>query len=128
MAATPATVLVDARNVLRSRWPNIPEERVVELGCAWAEREGVRAVLVFDGRAPGGLVGERDVDERCSLVGTGGKSADDWLVAAAEGLRRAGQPFVLVTSDRALRAAAGEGAERVIGGGAFAGELIALED
>jgi predicted RNA-binding protein with PIN domain len=117
------TVLVDARNVLRSRWPNIPEPRVVELCRAWAARERVRAVIVFDGRAPGGLVGEEELDSRCRLVGTGGESADDWIVRAAAALRRDAQPFVLVTSDRELRRRAGEAARRIIGGGSFAEEL-----
>jgi len=43
-------VLVDARNVLRSRWPNIPERELVELCAAWAARApGRRVVAVFDG-------------------------------------------------------------------------------
>jgi predicted RNA-binding protein with PIN domain len=116
---SPATeVLVDARNVLRSQWPNIPEEELVELACAWAERNGVRAVVVFDGRAPAGPEGDS-----CLVVGTMGESADDWLVRRAEELRAAATPFWLVTSDRELRRAAGEGAERTIGGGSFANEL-----
>lgn len=117
---------MDARNVLRSRWPNIPEPRLVELCRRWAEREGVRAVVVFDGRAPGHGVGERAEDERTTVVGTGAESADDWLTRAAGELRREARPFVLVTSDRELRARAGGGAERIVGGGAFAGELTAL--
>jgi predicted RNA-binding protein with PIN domain len=111
-------VLVDARNVLRSQWPNIPEEELVELACAWAERHGVQAVVVFDGRAPAGPEGGS-----CLVVGTTGESADEWLVRRAEELRAAGTPFWLVTSDRALRDVAGRGAERTIGGGSFADEL-----
>jgi hypothetical protein len=118
-------VLVDARNVLRSRWPNIPEEELVERCRAWAADRDARAVVVFDGRAPGGLVGERELDECCRLVGTGGESADDWLIRAAAELRGREEPFWLVTSDRALRAAAA-GAERTVGGGAFAGDLLSL--
>ncbi len=80
-------------------------------------------MVVFDGEAPGGIVGECELDG-CVLVGTGtAESADDWLIRAAERLRRGGERFWLVTSDRALRAAAGEGAERVLGGGRFAREL-----
>jgi predicted RNA-binding protein with PIN domain len=116
-------VMVDAWNVLRSRWPNIPEDELVERCRAWAAERDSRAVVVFDGRAPGGLVGERDLDERCRLVGTGAESADDWLIRTAAALRARQEPFWLVTSDRALRAAA-KGAERTVGGGAFAGELL----
>jgi predicted RNA-binding protein with PIN domain len=126
-AGAPAlTVLVDARNVLRSRWPNIPEAQLVELCSAWAEAHDVLAVLVFDREAPGGLVGEEEQSAHLRLVGTGGESADDWLARAAAALRDAGDPFWLVTSDRELRVGAGSGAEKVIGGGSFAGELLEL--
>jgi predicted RNA-binding protein with PIN domain len=119
-----ATVLVDARNVLRSVWPNIPEERLVELGRTWAEKNGRRAVLVFDGRAPGDLVGERELDEHCTLVGTGAESADDWLTRWAAEYADQGGDYWLVTSDRALREAAGTGAARTVGGGRFARRLL----
>jgi hypothetical protein len=106
-------VVVDARNVLRSQWPNIPEDELVERCCAWAERRGVHALVVFDGRAPAGG------SDRCQVVGTGGESADDWIAREAARLDR----YWLVTSDRELRRRAGGRAERVIGGGAFADEL-----
>ena len=112
-------VLVDARNVLRSQWPNIPEPELVERIGAWAASEDVEVVIVFDGHAPPAA----ELDERCSLVGSGRESADDWLIRKAAELREAGEPFWLVTSDRALRAAAASGAERVIGGGRFARQL-----
>jgi predicted RNA-binding protein with PIN domain len=111
-------VLVDARNVLRSQWPNIPEAELVELACEWARRNEMRAIVVFDGRAPAGP----DLD-CCTVVGTVGESADEWLIRRAGELRAAGTRFWLVTSDRALRDAAGKGAERTIGGGSFANEL-----
>jgi hypothetical protein len=104
------TVVVDARNVLRSRWPNIPEQELVELAREWAERNGLEVLLVFDGSAP---------EQADDVVGTGRESADDWI--AREALLYA--PYWLVTSDRELRRRAGTGAERVIGGGSFAGEL-----
>ena len=106
------TVVVDARNVLRSRWPNIPERELVELAREWARRNGVDVLLVFDGNAP---------EEADDVVGTGRESADDWIA------RRAGEledTYWLVTSDRELRERAGGGAERVIGGGAFASLLL----
>jgi predicted RNA-binding protein with PIN domain len=120
---TPLTVLVDARNVLRSQWPNIPEDELVELCAAWAETQDARAVVVFDAEAPGGLVGEKEVTPHCRVVGTGSESADDWLVRAAAELRAEQHRFWLVTSDRALRDLAGDGAERIVGGGTFAREL-----
>jgi predicted RNA-binding protein with PIN domain len=115
-------VLVDARNVLRSRWPNLPADELVERAARWACARGFHAVLVFDGRAPGGFVGERE-GERIVSVGTGGQSADDWIVARAADLASRGKPYWLVTSDRAVRDAAGEAAEQTIGGGAFLAEL-----
>ena len=103
-------MVVDARNVLRSRWPNIPEQELVDLAREWAERNGLEVLLVFDGNAP---------EEADDVVGTGRESADDWI--AREALLHA--PYWLVTSDRELRGRAGTAAERVIGGGSFAGEL-----
>ena len=101
-------VLVDARNVLRSRWPNVPEAELVERCRSWAAEHGMQAVLVFDGRAPEGA------------IGTGGESADDWIARAVAEVQ---EPFWLVTSDRELRERAGARAERTIGGGGFLREL-----
>jgi rRNA-processing protein FCF1 len=91
-------VIVDAENVRRSVWPNIAREELVELVERWAEREGHRPLVVFEGE----------------------ETADDAIArwsAAAEA------PYWLVTSDRELRERAGRRAERVIGGGAFARTL-----
>jgi rRNA-processing protein FCF1 len=102
------TVFVDAENVRRSKWPNVAPDELVRLVRAWAERAEVDAVVVFDGRAPDGA------------VGTEGETADDWIArAAAEA-----DGYWLVTSDRGLRARAGERAERVVGGGSFLREIL----
>jgi len=98
------TVLIDARNVLCSRWPNVPEDELVARIDAWAKTESVAPEIVFDGPAP------------CGGIGTGRESADDWIARRAAELDL---PYWLVTSDRELRARAGGGAERLIGGGAF---------
>jgi rRNA-processing protein FCF1 len=66
-------------------------------------------------------VGSSRLDERTMLVGTGGESADDWLIREAPGHPGAW----LVTSDRALREAAGGNAGRLVGGGTF---LRGLDD
>ena len=76
-------------------------------------------VLIFDGAAPGDVVGERALDPRTTLVGSGRVSADDWLIREAPRFPDAW----LVTSDRALRAAAGRAAGRLVGGGSFLREL-----
>ena len=115
------TVLVDARNVQRSQWPNVPDDELVERALAWAERHDAELMLVFDGQAPHAGVGSKRLDERTTVVGTGGESADDWLIREAPSYPGAW----LVTSDRALRDAAGKSAERLVGGGAF---LQGLDD
>ncbi|OLB25097.1 MAG: hypothetical protein AUH17_02360 [Actinobacteria bacterium 13_2_20CM_68_14] len=100
----------------RSLWPNLSPERLVELLARWAEAEGVEAIAVFDGPAPEPVAG-------VEVVGTGAESADDWITRRATQLS---EPYVLVTSDRELRARGGGSAKRIIGGGAFARELAAL--
>jgi hypothetical protein len=103
-------VLVDGRNVQRSRWPNVSSEELVEAVRRWAAGEGVEAEIVFDGRAPEGA------------VGTGAESADDWIARRAAGL---GGDLWLVTSDRELRRRVGDRASRTTGGGGFL-ELLGL--
>ena len=44
--AEKATVLVDARNVQRSQWPNLPDEELVKRARVWAERHDAEAILV----------------------------------------------------------------------------------
>ena len=100
-------VVVDAENVRRSAWPNVSRGELVERARAWAQREGAELLIVFDGAAP---------DDSPDLLGSGSRSADD-VIAELDG------PFVLVTSDRALRERVGDRAERFIGGGSFLGEL-----
>jgi rRNA-processing protein FCF1 len=85
--------------VRRSQWPNLPRDELVELVDAWAEREEVRPIVVFEG----------------------GETADDRIA------REAGEldgPYWLVTSDRGLRERAGGRAGRVIGGGTFLRQLL----
>jgi len=106
----PITVLVDAENVRRSRWPNVSRQELVRLARAWSSARGHALLVVFDGRAP---------EEADDLVGAGG-TADDWLAAhAAEHV-----PCWVVTSDRELRERVGAAAERFVGGGAFLVELL----
>jgi hypothetical protein len=102
-----AVVFVDGRNVQRSQWPNLSDEELLERCRDWAERHGHEVVLVFDGEAPAGA------------IGSGSESADDWLIREVPKHPGAW----LVTSDRALREAAGSNAERIVGGGAFLAEL-----
>jgi predicted RNA-binding protein with PIN domain len=117
--STEPLVLVDGENVRRSRWPNLSPDELVQRACAWARRNDVRVVVVFDG----GRAGERFVDGPCAVVHTGGEIADDWIARRAAELQEEGRRYWLVTSDRELRVRAGGGAERVLGGGGFLGQL-----
>jgi hypothetical protein len=94
-------VFVDAENVRRSLWPNIPRDELTELVEAWAKREGVDARVVFEGKKE--IADDRIAREAAELDG----------------------PYWLVTSDRGLRDRVARKAERVIGGGKFARELRA---
>jgi hypothetical protein len=111
-----AIVLVDGENVRRSRWPNLDARELVRRCRLWAETEH-HVVVVFDGAAP-----ELGSDTGITVVGSGERSADDFLVELA---REQPSPLWLVTSDRELRRRVGDLADRVIGGGSFLGELMA---
>jgi hypothetical protein len=90
-------VLVDAENVRRSAWPNVPRAELEQLVADWAAREGVEARIFWEGA----------------------ETADDRIVREADALDR----YWLVTSDRGLRERAGKRAERVVGGGSFLRQL-----
>jgi hypothetical protein len=100
-------VVVDAENVRRSRWPNLSKEELVERCRVWANDEGVRLLVVFDGSPP---------EDAPDLLASGSRSADD-VIAELDG------PFWLVSSDRVLRKRVAGRAERLIGGGSFLSEL-----
>jgi predicted RNA-binding protein with PIN domain len=95
-------VLVDAENVRRAVWPNIARGELEDRCRAWAAQRGVDVAVVFEGKR---------------------ETADDRLRELAKELRAEGRRYWLVTSDRELRASAGRGAERLVGGGTFAREL-----
>ncbi|CAN5271615.1 hypothetical protein BH18ACT14_BH18ACT14_16540 [soil metagenome] len=118
MPSVATRVLVDAENVRRSVWPNLTKAELCQRTAAWARRMGLTPVVVFDGQPP-------DNDANIEVVGTKGESADDWLAREAGAYGERGESFWLVTSDRELRLRAGSGAEKIVGGGAFARELQA---
>ena len=94
-----ATVLVDAENVRRSLWPNIPRAELEQRCREWGRLHGHDVVVVWEGRA---------------------ETADDRIALDA---RRLPPPVWVVTSDRELRARVADRAERILGGGSFAREL-----
>ncbi len=112
---------------MRSRWPNFREDRFVTLARLWADRERVELVVVFDGRAPGGVVGTAELDERTTLVGAGDEIADDWIAREAARLAGSGRRVRLVSSDRELRDRVSSCVDQIVGGGAFATLLEELE-
>jgi hypothetical protein len=93
-----ATVLVDAENVRRSLWPNMPGEELVESSEAWGRQEGHDVQVVWEGS----------------------ESGDDQIARLVTELD---PPVWVVTSDRALRDRVRDRADRIIGGGSFAREL-----
>lgn len=117
--------LIDAENVRRSRWPNLPTDELLSRSLDWAEREGVRAWLICDSRNPCGEVGEQDLGAGHKAVGTGRETADDWIIRQAGDFRAQKQPYWLITSDRLLRELAGGEATRILGGGSFLRKLEA---
>jgi hypothetical protein len=94
-----ATVLVDAENVRRSLWPNIPKRDLEELCAAWSNEHGHDVYVVWEGE----------------------ETADDRIAREVTELPA---PVWVVTSDRELRGRVEPHAERVIGGGSFARELV----
>lgn len=93
-----ATVLVDAENVRRSLWPNIPEDELKELCARWGEAHGHDVVVVWEGS----------------------ESADDRIAREVGELE---PPVWVVTSDRELRERVSPHAARILGGGSFAREI-----
>jgi hypothetical protein len=93
-----ATVLVDAENVRRSVWPNIPGEELEERCREWGRRHGHEVIVVWEGA----------------------ETADDRIAAE---VRQLAPPIWVVTSDRELRERVADRVERIIGGGTFAREL-----
>jgi hypothetical protein len=93
-----AIVLVDAENVRRSLWPNMPGEELVERSKAWGRQEGHDVQVVWEGSESGD-------DQIARLVG------------------ELDPPVWVVTSDRGLRDRVRDQTDRIIGGGSFAREL-----
>jgi hypothetical protein len=93
-----ANVVVDAENVRRSLWPNMPGAELEERTKAWAEEHSHDVTVVWEGS----------------------ESGDDQI---AHLVRQLEPPVWVVTSDRGLRERVRGHVERVIGGGSFAREL-----
>ena len=114
-------MIIDGRNVMRSRWPNAGERELVDAIARWAAthpRTPIVAV-VFDGTYEGEGPGMFEHDERTVVVATRGEIADDVIVREVEELRAASEPVIVATSDRELRERVEAHGAKVIGGGSF---------
>lgn len=114
-------VIIDGRNVMRSRWPNAGERELVEAVARWASdhpREPIVGV-VFDGTYEGEGPGVYEHDERLVVVATKGELADDVIVREVEEVREGGEPVLVATSDRELRERVEALGGTVVGGGSF---------
>lgn len=94
-----ATVLVDGENVRRSVWPNIGRSELEKRSREWAHDHGHDVIVVWESA----------------------ESADDRI---ARDVRELSPPLWVVTSDRELRGRVGDRAERIVGGGSFARQLV----
>lgn len=114
-------MIIDGRNVMRSRWPNAGERELVDAIARWAadhERTPIVAV-VFDGTYEGEGPGMYEHDERTVVVATKGEVADDVIASEVEELRGEGEVVIVATSDRELRERVEAHGAKVIGGGSF---------
>ena len=114
-------VIIDGRNVMRSRWPNAGERELVEAVARWADEHPRRPIVavVFDGTYEGDGPGMFEHDERTVVVATKGELADDVIVREVEELRAESEPVIVATSDRELRERVEAHGAKVIGGGSF---------
>lgn len=114
-------VIVDGRNVMRSRWPNAGERELVDAIARWAAnhpRSPIVAV-VFDGTYDGAGPGVTEHDEHTVVVATKGEIADDVIVREVEELRADGEIVIVATSDAELRERCEAHGAKVIGGGSY---------
>ena len=92
-------MLVDGENVRRSVWPNITHAELEERSRSWGREHGHDVVVVWEGP----------------------ETADDRIARDVQELT---PPLWVVTSDRELRERVADHAEKILGGGAFARDLV----
>ncbi|MBC7460870.1 MAG: NYN domain-containing protein [Thermoleophilia bacterium] len=119
-------VIIDGRNVMRSRWPNVGERELVEAVARWSAAHARTPIVavVFDGTYEGDGPGMYEHDERTVVVATKGEIADDVIAREVEELRAELEPVIVATSDRELRARVEAHGAKVIGGGSFLQTVI----
>ncbi len=114
-------VIIDGRNVMRSRWPNAGERELVDAVAQWADEHPRTPIVavVYDGTYEGDGPGMFEHDQRTVVVATGGELADDVIVREVEELRGESEPVIVATSDRELRERVEAHGAKVVGGGSF---------
>ena len=78
-----ATVLIDARNVQRSQWPNMPDDELVDRSRTGPRNTTTGSCSSSTGKRPAASWARPRLDGRTTLVGSGSESADEWLIREA---------------------------------------------
>lgn len=114
-------VIIDGRNVLQSRAPEVGERELVDAAARWAAAHARTPIVavVFDGSYEGKGPGMYEHDERTVAVATKGEPADDVIVREVEELRAESEPVIVVTSNPELRARIEAFGAKAIDGRAF---------
>lgn len=114
-------VIIDGRNVMRSRSPHAGERELVEAVARWAAEHARTPIVavVLAGTYEGAGPGMFEHDERTVVVATEGDDSNDVIVAEVEELRADSEPVIVATSDDVLRERVEAFGAKVIDGGAF---------
>ncbi len=125
--------LIDGHNLI----PHVPglslaqlddEERLIERLQVWCRRERVRQVEVYFDQAPAGMSGVRRYGMVTAHFVRQGSTADDAIRRRLARLGRAARNWTVVSSDRAVQAAARAAHAAVLSSPAFAARLAAPPD
>jgi uncharacterized protein len=100
------------------------EPRLVELLVRYCQRGGHRVEVYFDG-APPGQAGVRNYGRVQAHYVAAGTTADEAIRRHLRSLGRSAKNWLLVSSDRAVQAAAREAGARMLGSDEFAVRLQA---
>lgn len=114
-------VIIDGRDVLRSRSPNPGERELVDAVARWAAQHARTPIVavVFGGTYEGDGPGMYEHDERTVVVATDGEVAGNVIVGEVEELRAESEPVIVVTSDGELCARVEAHGAKAIDSGSF---------
>ena len=114
-------VIIDGRDVLRTREPSPGERELVEAVARWANEHPRTPIVavVFDGAYGDGEPGMVEHDQRTVVVATGAEPGADVIVAEVEELRAESEPVIVVTGASDLRERVESLGAKVIEGASF---------